>query len=205
MSAAFQLLGGHPVLDLVNTLDYRFDNAKKQELLPSYEDLLRFVRQTHILNAKQTASLQPRAAAAAAGRVLSEVHQLREALALLLYPRDASTNLQPALAFIKRQVLAADAQRELTLAGSDKSTASHKVRWTWVFGVKRIELPLWSLAKSAEALLTSDQFAQVGFCQRDSCRWLFLDASKNLSRRWCDMKICGNRVKAQRFHAKHGH
>ena len=40
-------------------------------------------------------------------------------------------------------------------------------------------------------------------CDADDCAWLFLDTSKNGSRRWCDMKQCGNRAKARRFHAKH--
>jgi len=35
------------------------------------------------------------------------------------------------------------------------------------------------------------------------CRWLFLDTSKNHTRRWCDMKVCGNRIKARRFKALH--
>jgi predicted RNA-binding Zn ribbon-like protein len=40
-------------------------------------------------------------------------------------------------------------------------------------------------------------------CEKPDCRWLFLDTSKNHSRRWCDMKICGNRMKARRFKAQH--
>ena len=44
---------------------------------------------------------------------------------------------------------------------------------------------------------------QVGMCAGDRCGWLFVDTSKNHSRRWCDMKICGNRMKARRFKAQH--
>jgi predicted RNA-binding Zn ribbon-like protein len=39
-------------------------------------------------------------------------------------------------------------------------------------------------------------------CGDPSCRWLFLDTSKNHTRRWCDMKTCGNRMKARRFQAR---
>jgi predicted RNA-binding Zn ribbon-like protein len=35
-----------------------------------------------------------------------------------------------------------------------------------------------------------------------ACRWLFLDKSKNRSRQWCDMKVCGNRAKAQAHYAR---
>jgi predicted RNA-binding Zn ribbon-like protein len=36
-------------------------------------------------------------------------------------------------------------------------------------------------------------------CRRDTCRWAFYDHSKNRSRSWCAMSVCGNRVKAQTF------
>ncbi|HEV2391667.1 MAG TPA: CGNR zinc finger domain-containing protein [Verrucomicrobiae bacterium] len=39
-------------------------------------------------------------------------------------------------------------------------------------------------------------------CQGDTCGWLFVDSSKNHSRRWCDMRDCGNRAKARRHRAK---
>jgi predicted RNA-binding Zn ribbon-like protein len=39
-------------------------------------------------------------------------------------------------------------------------------------------------------------------CEASDCVWLFLDASKNRSRRWCDMNQCGNREKARRFHER---
>ena len=62
-------------------------------------------------------------------------------------------------------------------------------------------LPLWVLAMSASDLLTSDAVDRVRECDNPECRWLFLDTSKNHTRRWCDMKLCGNRMKARRFKA----
>jgi predicted RNA-binding Zn ribbon-like protein len=51
-------------------------------------------------------------------------------------------------------------------------------------------------------LLGSSQRGRVRECSEESCRWLFLDHSKNRSRRWCNMQICGNRAKARRFYAR---
>jgi predicted RNA-binding Zn ribbon-like protein len=51
--------------------------------------------------------------------------------------------------------------------------------------------------------MTSEELARVSSCGADTCRWLFLDTSRNHSRRWCDMKVCGNRMKARRFQARH--
>lgn len=36
-------------------------------------------------------------------------------------------------------------------------------------------------------------------CQNPDCAWLFIDRSRNRSRQWCEMGVCGNRAKASRF------
>jgi len=59
------------------------------------------------------------------------------------------------------------------------------------------------VVRSAADLLTSDKLKRVKECADDrGCGWLFLDRSRNRSRRWCDMKECGNRAKAQRFYKR---
>jgi len=58
---------------------------------------------------------------------------------------------------------------------------------------------LWPVARAATALLTSSDLARVRECADDACGWLFLDHSRNGSRRWCDMADCGNRAKARRY------
>ncbi|HLK86825.1 MAG TPA: ABATE domain-containing protein [Candidatus Binataceae bacterium] len=57
---------------------------------------------------------------------------------------------------------------------------------------------LWS----AGDLLTAAQLARVRECANDKCLWLFLDQSKNGTRRWCSMSACGNRAKAHRHYAR---
>jgi predicted RNA-binding Zn ribbon-like protein len=58
---------------------------------------------------------------------------------------------------------------------------------------------LWSAAD----LLVGARRGSVRQCANDSCRWLFLDDSRNGSRRWCAMSSCGNRAKARRHYLKH--
>ncbi|HTO30228.1 MAG TPA: CGNR zinc finger domain-containing protein [Pararhizobium sp.] len=53
-------------------------------------------------------------------------------------------------------------------------------------------------ARSALTLVTSGEPARLKICP--NCQWLFLDRSRNLSRTWCDMTVCGNRVKASRHY-----
>jgi predicted RNA-binding Zn ribbon-like protein len=67
----------------------------------------------------------------------------------------------------------------------------------------RLEQLIWPVALSAAELLTSEERPRVKECAADDCNWLFLDMSRNRSRRWCDMKVCGNRAKARRFSERH--
>lgn len=56
---------------------------------------------------------------------------------------------------------------------------------------------------SAASLLTSDRLGRVKECASDTCGWMFIDESRNHSRRWCDMSDCGNRAKARRYYHRH--
>ncbi|MGE0151440.1 MAG: ABATE domain-containing protein [Reyranellaceae bacterium] len=66
-------------------------------------------------------------------------------------------------------------------------------------GAERLLAPvLWS---AADLLLQGDA-ARIRQCANEKCRWVFVDASKAGSRRWCTMNSCGNRAKAQRHYHK---
>jgi CGNR zinc finger len=58
-------------------------------------------------------------------------------------------------------------------------------------------LPLWPLAHAAVELLTEGPLDLLKVCS--GCRWLFLDQSKNRSRRWCSMEVCGTSAKKRRY------
>jgi predicted RNA-binding Zn ribbon-like protein len=58
---------------------------------------------------------------------------------------------------------------------------------------------------SALHLLSSTDLARLRECAADRCGRLYLDHTKNASRRWCDMGTCGNRAKARRHQARRRH
>ena len=76
------------------------------------------------------------------------------------------------------------------------------VGWSLPSDSEELERPLWDIARSAADLLTSGEHDRIKQCASTTCEWVFLDRSRNRSRRWCDMSDCGNRAKARRFHAK---
>ena len=59
---------------------------------------------------------------------------------------------------------------------------------------------LWPVVRDAAELLVAGELRRVGKCCGDNCDWLYLDTSRNRSRRWCDMQSCGNRAKARRHY-----
>jgi predicted RNA-binding Zn ribbon-like protein len=71
--------------------------------------------------------------------------------------------------------------------------------WDWP-ETDELARPLWPIARAASDVLTND--ADRGLlreCADGTCAWLFLDHTKNHSRRWCDMATCGSRNKVREF------
>jgi predicted RNA-binding Zn ribbon-like protein len=192
--SSFKLHAGHPALELVNTLDLRF-SPNRIDLLPTYGDLLRFAAQLQLLRPEQARKLGRIASAAEGQRVLASVVELREALAAVLYTWvDGGKPQAGQVEILEKHFHAAALHRRL------RGGESH-LDWSWT-SEKEAEIPLWKLAQSACDLLLSKDVEQVKDCGDSECRWLFLDVSKNHTRRWCDMKTCGNRMKARRHQAR---
>jgi predicted RNA-binding Zn ribbon-like protein len=88
-----------------------------------------------------------------------------------------------------------EAERE-ALARAELRPAGASFLWSWPER-DELEAPLWPLAPAAIELLTTGALGRLTLCGQ--CRWFFLDASKNRSRRWCSMGDCGTAVKKRRY------
>jgi predicted RNA-binding Zn ribbon-like protein len=190
--APFKLYAGHPALELVNTLDERF-SANALELIPGYKDLLRFVAQLELLTTEQARRLARATSERDGQRVLASTVELREALAAVFYTRSKPRATE--VETLERHFHTAAQHRRL-------QPGDAHMAWSWVGAERKAEIPLWKLAQSAADLLVSPDAELVKECGDPACRWLFLDVSKNHTRRWCDMKTCGNRMKARRHQAR---
>jgi predicted RNA-binding Zn ribbon-like protein len=193
----FQLIAGHTALDLVNTLDWRFRESGSEELLASYEDVVHFVEQAELIDAKRARHLSRSAQSFAGSRTLEQVRALREALADLIYSGlDEHDVSSASLRTLEKFLQEARAHTRLARHGA-------RLQWDWDGAEAKPEFPLWALTRAASRLMLSENVEKVRACANPDCRWLFLDTSKNHTRRWCDMKICGNRMKARRYKASH--
>jgi predicted RNA-binding Zn ribbon-like protein len=58
------------------------------------------------------------------------------------------------------------------------------------------------LGAAAEAM-ANGSWQHAKACRSDTCRWAFVDRSRNHSRQWCSMSVCGNREKVRTFRERH--
>ncbi len=188
----FDLSGGQLALDFSNTVSDRTETPI--ERLTSYEDLVRFARQTGIVDDAGAGKLlaEARGRPDAAVRAHAQAIALRDALYDLFA---ALSNDEPppdaALAFLNTQI------GRLYLDGS--------LTWRWSAASDGLDAPLGPIVRAAIDLLTGDRRERIRMCAADTCAWVFLDMSKNRSRRWCAMSACGNREKSRRHYARHKH
>src|SRR5665213_3412896 len=192
----FSLCGGHPALDFVNTLDYRFRADGPHALLGEYGDLLRFMEQSRLLDTAQVKLLAQAVSKDAAERSLHSARELREAAAAALYGSVDGAPPQPAqIRVLERHFLSAGRHQELRWVEPPKRSGERPgIAWERLRFQSHADLPVWLLSEAVSGLMLSAAIHRLRSCGIETCRWLFLDTSKNHTRRWCDMKVCGNRM-----------
>jgi predicted RNA-binding Zn ribbon-like protein len=191
------LIGGKLCLDFVNTVDPRHEPGRR-EYLDSYRALAAWGVHAGAIGTDQGDRLGQAAAGdpAEAERVLGRAIRLREAL----YPlfRQAAGGKRPDPDDL--DVLQSELTRALPHLRVAWSPAGFAREWE---GSPALDRVLWPVTWSAAELLTHGPLNRIRECPgQGNCGWLFLDLSKNASRRWCDMRVCGNRAKARRHHAR---
>lgn len=192
----FQFFGGNLSLDFTNTVDNR-RAAKETDLLANYSDFLAWGAEAKVLPSSQTAQLaalaerRPVQARAALRRAL----QVREAI-YAIFSAIATRRVIP-----ERSLKVLNSAVQQARAHARIVPANHGFVWGWTTSESLASL-LWPLVMDAAELLTSGPLELVRECAAENCGWLFLDATKNHRRRWCDMKTCGNRDKARRYYQR---
>jgi predicted RNA-binding Zn ribbon-like protein len=194
----FEFRGGVPCLDFVNTVGWRLTD-RPSEYLRSYEDLLTWGRQAGLLTPEETEGLSQQATLDPEGaqETLSRALALREAIhraitaAIAGEPQDESD-----LSALNRELSIALSRLRVMPAGD-----AYGWGWDWSGddGRPPLDSPLWPVARSAAELLTSPKLSRVKVCADKGCGWVFLDESRNSSRRWCDSRDCGNRERVRRY------
>ncbi len=196
-SPAFELSSGALCLDFANTWG---DRARPEtDHLRGYADFLAFARQTGLLTPGDEGRLAGRAAqdAGAATAALALGRDLRETL-FRTFSAVAAAHAPAAADLERLNAALPKAFCCLRLERRDSDLV-----WGWAAPEEPLEAPLGPILRSAAELLTSaEERRQIRECASGACTWLFLDRSRNRSRRWCSMETCGNRAKAQRHYRR---
>ena len=170
----FALVGGNVALDLANTVQHRDTDPTDQLTAPG--DLARWLVDAGVVDthAKVTAE------------EFSTAVRLREAV----YRLTAGTATTGDRRLLNRT--AKDAPVRVRL-GKDGTIARSG----------DAEAAIATVARAAIELLGGDFARAVKECSAEDCTMVYVDNSRRGSRRWCDMKGCGNRAKVATFRAKH--
>lgn len=193
------LLGGRTCLDFVNTVNSRSRPATR-DYLPDWAALVGWCRQVALFDADLLARLERdgRCDPAQASGAHAAAIRLRETLYRILravidrLPADAAdlARLDAALR---------TARMRQTLVQDGRGFA-----WRWDGAQLDLQAPLHAVASCAGAMLSGDDLRRLKQCPApEGCGWLFLDETRNRSRRWCSMNHCGGAAKARRYAARH--
>jgi len=191
-----EFVSGCLALDFVNTVGGDRRSAFKEKL-ENFEDVLEWLEASGTCPGRVAAQLRSLAQKkpADARRAFDATLEARETLYRVFEARRCGH------AIAKGDL----GQLNDILARSGQHLCLRNIRgdisWRWDDEVE-LERPLYLVARSAAELLVSQRSDRLRRCEGEDCGWLFLDLSKNRSRRWCNMSGCGNRAKVKRYRSR---
>jgi predicted RNA-binding Zn ribbon-like protein len=198
MESKYNTKTGWLCLDFTNTVDWHA-SANPGETITEYADLIDWSKQVGIVSAGEADILSNigKKKPAESQAVLNKAKVIREAIYNILSNISHGLGVKTYdLTVINKAV--ADMFFHSKLIPKDNSFA-----WDWDSKRERLDFILWPIVRSAAELMTSEALERVGQCaDEQGCGWLFWDYSRNKSRRWCDIRDCGNRAKARRHYKK---
>ena len=188
-------IGGRLWLDFVNTDDARL--GVRVDTIASFEQFVSWLASAHVIDAERAAALLRRAAEQPSGATaaLVETRRVRAALRALVERGRGETAehvREAALAEINR-VLGRSVGTRRVESRSDGGYVRSFVPVGDVFG--GLVIPV---VESAVDSLVNDELSRIHRCADRRCPRHLIDLTRSHTRRWCDMRTCGNRAKAQR-------
>ncbi len=183
-------------MDFVNTAEGTVDGEIEREHLLGYEDLVFWGCHVGLLSGEDGERLlrKGRERPAEADAVYARALEFREHLYKLFRAVTDRRNLPAESVEVLRR-LECEALSHAALAPS----GGEGFGWKWALG-DELDGVLWAVVHSATELLISGPLGRVKGCA--GCNWLFVDESKNKSRRWCAMEDCGTYAKMRRYVAR---
>jgi predicted RNA-binding Zn ribbon-like protein len=194
----FRCPGGELCLDFCNTGQPMMESPQR-EWLPEFAELIGWLAAAGAISGKHAAALRGAGERSpeAARKLWARAIRIREALArVLLAKTEARAPADEDLRLIEKEY--ARTAPCARLLSSDEG-----FRWTLDTEETELDAALRPVLESAVSLMTSERMKRLRRCSNSTCYWLFLDETKNCSRRWCEMASCGNLMKVRRHRERH--
>jgi predicted RNA-binding Zn ribbon-like protein len=193
---ASDLVGGHVVLDLVNTVSARDEDPI--DWLDGYPRVLEWAALTAHFDGSLLAQLKriDEADPGAGMLALSRLRDLRETIHDVL--TGAIRGGTAGEAMLRRL----EAQWKEAVAVARLTVSDHHTRLALSVESSRLDYLAHELALRAFDLLRDFPQSRTRICAGTNCGWIFVDRSKAGRRRWCDMATCGNAAKSRRHYER---
>lgn len=191
----FYFVGGQLSLDFINTQVGEKDQAV--DFLSGFADLIAWLQQAGSLDAAQAkAALAAWGQRPEAKQLLDQARKLRNVLRELVQRMAAGKPPGQVVLDEINRILAQESGYNQLVRGAD----GYALR----FQASRKEAAhlLTPIALSAAELLCASEPQRIRRCGNPVCGLYYYDTSKNHTRRWCSMAICGNRMKAAAFYQR---
>ena len=188
-----ELVGGVLCLDFVNTVNSR--DELEHDYIASYADLVDWAAKMGLFSPTQAKTLKQKASleSSKAEKILNTTKDARETIFRVFSAIAEGTNPKEA----DLSAIAGLYQEAIGNGQLVKTDGLFIFKWE---PHKSLDGVLWQIVASAQSLLSAKEVARVKECP--NCGWLFLDTSKNQSRRWCSMNTCGVHEKMRRYHKR---
>ena len=186
-----RIVGGNLALDFVNTRTGPPGAPPDLDILHTYADLVDWAQYADALPVRQANSLRrvaterPREAS----RRFREALELRDRLDQIFQRLSGGQKVQAQDLNALRDAYA-EALRHADLVHDGT------FEWSWTDGTD-LGRPTWPIVHAAVGLLTTGPLDRVKACA--GCQFIFLDETKNRSRRWCSMLDCGSAEKVRKY------
>lgn len=189
-------VGGHPALNLINTVEYRGRTEPKDRLI-TIDRLLSWCEIAGVIDGQESSDLRnllqtDREAGQAA---LQEVRNLREAARKALGAMMNGTVDATALELLRARIERAARAVRVTIDDSGSKFTRREDAAGFNILVDRIAL----LIEAAFAIAGRERLRE---CEGSNCDWLFFDRSRSGVRRWCHPGQCGNAERVRNFRAR---
>lgn len=196
-AGSLDLVGCELALDFTNTSSGRGFRSH-QEHLRDFDTIMEWVEHARVMApsdctyVRTTVAKRPKLGRA----VFEQVLKIRE---LIWTIGTALAEQRPVSEKLRASLTAAHAQN---LRFAEMKMRDGAYIWTWDPRKDVQGAILGPITLSALTLLMEKELSRTRRCAGMECGWLFFDTTKNSRRRWCDMRVCGNRAKVRAARAK---